>query len=105
MQDQLMVVGDFRSYDPLNTTGKDDPQLANLVTTTLHDLLRRAVHKPTTSGFCANCRLATTNLHERAIDRNLSGSWAVMPKRSNPTSPLRTHQQALLRRCQHGGAY
>jgi ABC-type amino acid transport substrate-binding protein len=38
-QDQLMVIGDFLSYDPYGIMfRKDDPQLANIVTTTLHDL-------------------------------------------------------------------
>jgi glutamate/aspartate transport system substrate-binding protein len=38
-QDQLMVVGDFLSYDPYGIMfRKDDPQLASIVTKTLHDL-------------------------------------------------------------------
>jgi glutamate/aspartate transport system substrate-binding protein len=38
-QDQLMVVGDFLSYEPYGIMfRKDDPQLAKLVATTLHDL-------------------------------------------------------------------
>ncbi len=38
-QDQLMVVGDFLSYDPYGIMfRKDDPQLASLVNTTLHEL-------------------------------------------------------------------
>jgi glutamate/aspartate transport system substrate-binding protein len=38
-QDQLMVVGDFLSYDPYGIMfRKDDPQLASLVQKTLHDL-------------------------------------------------------------------
>ena len=38
-QDQLTVVGDFLSYDPYGIMfRKDDPQLASLVTKTLHDL-------------------------------------------------------------------
>ena len=38
-QDQLMVVGDFLSYDPYGIMfRKDDPQLAGLVNTTLREL-------------------------------------------------------------------
>ena len=38
-QDQLMVVGDFLSYDPYGIMfRKDDPQLADLVNTTLREL-------------------------------------------------------------------
>jgi glutamate/aspartate transport system substrate-binding protein len=38
-QDQLMVVGDFLSYDPYGIMfRKDDPQLASLVNTTLREL-------------------------------------------------------------------
>ncbi len=38
-QDQLMVVGDFLSYDPYGIMfRKNDPQLASIVTTTMHDL-------------------------------------------------------------------
>jgi ABC-type amino acid transport substrate-binding protein len=38
-QDQLMVVGDFLSYDPYGVMfRKNDPQLSAIVTNTLHDL-------------------------------------------------------------------
>jgi glutamate/aspartate transport system substrate-binding protein len=38
-QDQLTVVGDFLSYDPYGIMfRKNDPQLASIVTTTMHDL-------------------------------------------------------------------
>jgi glutamate/aspartate transport system substrate-binding protein len=38
-QDRLTVVGDFLSYDPYGIMfRRNDPQLASIVTTTLHDL-------------------------------------------------------------------
>ncbi|MDQ6916563.1 MAG: amino acid ABC transporter substrate-binding protein [Pseudomonadota bacterium] len=60
-QDQLAVVGEFLSYDPYGIMfRKDDPQLAGLISQTLHDMgLRASWNKPTTSGSCASYRAAS----------------------------------------------
>ena len=73
-QDQLMVVGDFLSYDPYGIMfRKDDPQLANLVTTTLHDLAAsRELEQTYNKWFLRQLPTgsAAESSHERAIDRD-----------------------------------